>query len=309
MVPTAQLQAAVDAAHRTGAARCAQGRVARYIPALAAADPSQFGLIVRTVDGDSAAAGAIDQPFTFQSISKVFALCQVLGAQGAGVLERMSVEPSGDAFASIVKLEEEQGRPRNPYINAGAILVSGLLPGDGPDAKAGSLQAFLAAICDGDDFPVDEAVYRSEAATGYRNRALASFMKHYGVIDDPRTAVETYFRQCSITLTARRLARLGLFLANGGVDPVTGARVVDARCNRTAVALMAMCGLYDEVGHFAVSVGLPAKSGVSGAMLAIVPGRMSIAAFGPALGPKGNSVGGMAALAHLSDALGLSLWG
>ncbi len=308
MTETAQLLAVVDAAYRAGAAKCGEGRVATYIPALAEADPAQFGLAIRTVDGDGAAAGDIDQPFTFQSVSKVFALCQVLSTKGASIFERMSVEPSGDAFHSIVRLEEEQGRPRNPYINAGAIMVSGMLPGGTPNDKVASLQAFLSDICDGEAFPVDEAVYRSESATGYRNRALANFMKHYRLIDDPRLAVETYFRQCSITLTARRLARLGLFLANGGVDPVTGGRIIDERANRTAVALMAMCGLYDEVGHFAVNVGVPAKSGVSGAILAIVPGRMSIAAFGPALGPKGNSIAGLAALTHLSDALGLSVW-
>ena len=308
MTGAQDLQAIVDAAHRAGAAQCGKGRVATYIPALAEADPGQFGLAIRTVDGAAAEAGDVGQPFTFQSVSKVFALCHALARRGEAVFDRMSVEPSGDAFHSIVRLEEEQGRPRNPYINAGAIMVSGMLPGDTPDDMAGSLQAFLSDICDGAPFPVDEAVYRSESATGYRNRALANFMKHHALIEDPRRAVETYFRQCSITLTARRLARLGLFLANRGVDPVTGGRVIEANANRTAVALMAMCGLYDEVGRFAVTVGVPAKSGVSGAILAVVPGRMSIAAFGPALGPKGNSVAGLTALAHLSDALGLSLW-
>lgn len=304
-----ELQAIVDAAHRAGAAECGKGRVASYIPALAEADPAQFGLAVRTVDGAAAEAGDVGETFTFQSVSKVFALCQALAARGPAVFDGMSVEPSGDAFHSIVRLEEEQGRPRNPYINAGAIMVSGMLPGETPDEKAGGLQAFLSGICDAEPFPVDEAVYRSESATGYRNRALANFMKHYGRIDDPRRAVETYFRQCSITLTARRLARLGLFLANRGVDPVTGDRIIEEGANRTVVALMAMCGLYDEVGRFAVSVGVPAKSGVSGAILAVVPGRMSIAAFGPALGPKGNSIAGLTALTHLSEGLGLSLWG
>jgi glutaminase len=309
MIDAPDLQAVVDAALDGGRAVTDQGKVATYIPALAEADPNHVGLAIRTIDGAGAAAGDVDQPFTFQSVAKVFALCRVFGERGLSALDGISVEPSGDSFHSIVKLEEEHGRPRNPYINAGAIMVSGRLPGDTPEEKAATLQAFLSDICDGEAFPVDEAVYRSESATGYRNRALADFMKHYDLLDDPHRAAETYFRQCSITLTARRLARLGLFLANGGVDPVTGERAVDEGLNRTAVALMAMCGLYDEVGHFAVNVGVPAKSGVSGAILAVVPGRMSIAAFGPALGPQGNSVAAMTMLEHLAGALDLSLWG
>lgn len=308
MSPSHDLATHLDDALGAGRDAASEGRVADYIPELAKADAAHVGLAIATVDGKRFSVGNADAPFTFQSVSKVFSLSLLFRRRGMSVFDAMSCEPSGDAFHSIVRLEEEQGRPRNPYINAGAILVSSQLPGTHAQGKVGSLQSFLGEICDGAEFPVDDAVFQSEVKTGYRNRALANYMKHFGLLDDVPLAVETYFRQCAILLDAEKLARLGLFLANGGVDPVTGERVISKTCNHTAVAQMAMCGLYDEVGQFAISVGLPAKSGVSGAILAIVPGRMAIAAYGPALGAKGNSVAGLAALAHLSNALDLSIY-
>jgi len=302
------LDALLGEAVAVGRDAAGKGRVAGYIPELAKADPAHVGLAVATVDGGRYRAGDATVPFTFQSVSKVFALALVLRQQGPAILDEMACEPSGDAFHSIVRLEEEQGRPRNAYINAGAILVSGRLAGTDPVDRVAGLQAFLGEIGDGHDFPVDDAVFRSEAATGYRNRALANYLRHFGYLDDPQRAVETYFRQCSISLDAARLARIGLFLANRGVDPVTGAVVLDRRNHRAVVSQMAMCGLYDDVGRFAMDVGLPAKSGVSGAILAVVPDRMSIVAFGPALGPKGNSMAALSTLAFLSRELGLSLY-
>lgn len=305
----ARLPVLLSEAQRLGRAEISKGKVATYIPELAKADPAHLAIVVRTVDGARYEIGDTEVAFTFQSVSKVFALALLLREQGLGIFDSLSCEPSGDAFHSIVRLEEEQGRPRNPYINAGAILVSGALPGDEPAAKIAGLQGFLADICDAESFPLDEAVFRSESATGFRNRALANYMQHFGVVADAKAAAETYFRQCSLSLTARQLARLGLFLANGGVDPLTGQTIISPECNRTAVALMATCGLYDEVGQFAISVGLPAKSGVSGAILAVVPGRITIATYSPTLGPKGNSVAGLKALQFLSAELGLSLYG
>lgn len=298
----------LDEAVSVGRKAAADGQIATYIPELARADPNHFGMAVATMDGKRYQSGDAEVPFTFQSVSKVFSLALVLREKGVAVLDRMSVEPSGDAFHSIVRLEEEKGRPRNPYINAGAILVSAQLPGTKPHEKIVGLQKFLGELSDGAAFPIDEAVYQSETETGYRNRALANYMRHFGHLDDPRSAVETYFRQCSITLDTVRLARIGLFLCNRGIDPASGRVVIDRNCNSTVVAQMAIAGLYDEVGRFAVSVGVPAKSGVSGAMLAVVPGRMTVAVYGPALGPKGNSVAGMAALAYLSDRLELSVF-
>ncbi|WP_067560590.1 glutaminase A [Halofilum ochraceum] len=302
------IEALLEEALEVGRAAAGAGEVAHYIPELAKSDPSHVGIAIATVDGGRYEVGDARVPFTFQSVSKVFSLALVLREHGPEVLDEMACEPSGDAFHSIVRLEEEQGRPRNPYINAGAILVSGLLPGGDPVAKVASLQSFLGEVGDGAEFRVDDEVFNSEVETGYRNRALANYLRHFGLLDDPQQAVETYFRQCSISLDAVRLARIGLFLANRGVDPVSGETVLARADNRVLVSQMAMCGLYDDVGRFAIDVGVPAKSGVSGAILAVVPDRMSITAFGPALGPKGNSTAALAALAHLSRRLDLSLY-
>jgi len=309
--PAEDIRKALAAACETGRRRAVTGRVADYIPELAKADPALFGLAICTVEGDMFSDGDAEHPFTFQSASKVFSLAAVVAESGEAVFEKMSVEPSGDSFFSIVKLEEEHGHPRNPYINAGAILTSSYLPGTTADAKINAFRDFLGRASDlgRGAFPVDEAVFRSEAETGHRNRALAEIMRHHGVIHDVECAVETYFRQCAVTCTAESMARSALFLANGGRDPLTGRRLITAASNRGIVALMSTSGMYDEVGSHAIEVGLPSKSSVSGAVLAVVPGFMTIAGFGPALGPKGNSLGAMKALGVFSERLGLSIYG
>jgi glutaminase len=304
-----QFQSAVEEAHTRARATLARGRLPRYIPELAKVDASKVAVVLNTVDGRVFGAGDLTQTFTFQSVSKVFTLASVISATGGGILHQVSSDPSGDAFHSIVRLEEEHGRPRNPYINAGAILVSERLRGSGAEEKIHSFVEFLARVSGGVRPRLDEAVYRSECATGNRNRALAHFMKHHGAIEDPGIAVDTYFRQCSLAIDVAVLARAALFLANRGVDPTTGQRILSADLNRSVLALMTTCGLYDEVGRFAIEVGLPAKSGVSGAILAVVPGRMTLAVYSPKLGPRGNSVAGMAALRVLSKRLSLSLYG
>ncbi|MEO0975486.1 MAG: glutaminase A, partial [Pseudomonadota bacterium] len=257
-------------------------------------------------------AGDALTPFTLQSVSKVFALACVLRSEGERLWQRVSMEPSGDAFHSIVRLEEEHGRPRNPLINAGAIAVSDCLLGTDPETRIEGLRAYLHALggfSRGDErFALDERVYLSECRTGFRNRALANYMRHFGVVVDPEAALDTYFRQCSLSVTAVELARLGLFFAGAGTDPLTGRQLLGREAAHQVVALMATCGLYDEVGRFAVRVGVPAKSGVSGAILAVVPGRYSIACYGPALGERGNSLAGMAMLQLLSREAGLSVF-
>ena len=289
-----------------------KGRVAQYIPELALADPTHVAVAVCAVSGESHVAGDVDVVFTLQSVSKVFALAHVLNAHDDErvLFEKVSVEPSGDSFHSIVLLEQESGRPRNPLINAGAIVVSELLPGETADQRISGLRTFLCELANlaDDTFALDQRVYLSEQSTGFRNRALANYMRHFGVINEPDQAVDTYFRQCSLGATVQQVAQAGLLLANDGVIPATGKRMLSSRQNQRVLALMATCGLYDECGSFAVNVGLPAKSGVSGAMLAIVPGRYSIACYGPALGPKGNSVAGMTMLQMLSEELGLSVF-
>ena len=302
------LSEALHDAYAAGCAAAGDGAVANYIPELARADPGHFGLAVSSLDGAVTAHGDVDVPFTLQSVSKVFSLSAVACDRGLRCLDNVSVEPSGDAFHSIVLLEDEQGRPRNPFINAGAIAISERLPGGTSGDKIAGFRRWLQGIDPDRDFAVDAAVWDSECDTGFRNRALANYVRHFGVVEDPQLACDTYFKQCAIQTDARGLARLGLYLANRGRDPLSGRQVIDPGINSTLLALMTTCGLYDEVGHWAVEVGLPAKSGVSGGLLAVVPGRYSIAAYGPALGPKGNSAGGMAALRSLSRMLGLSLF-
>lgn len=302
------LQDLLDEACARARPRGREGKVATYIPELAKTDPGLVGISVHTLDGTAYSAGDAAQRFTLQSISKVFALTASMRRDGLAALEGMPCEPSGDAFHSIVRLEEEGGHPRNPLINAGAILVSSRLPGEDAAGMAENVRGLLSSML-GSDVEIDNEVYRSESQTGYRNRALANYMQHFGLLPDAELACDAYFRQCSLALDTQSLARAGLFLANKGADPLSGERVLDPDCTRTILALMTMCGLYDQVGHFALNVGLPAKSAVSGGILAIVPGRMAIATLGPALGPKGNSVAGMAMLEFLSAELGLSLFG
>ncbi|MDX1484020.1 MAG: glutaminase A [Alphaproteobacteria bacterium] len=302
------IQSTIDEACDRARKAIGGGKVADYIPELAGADPAKVGIAVQTVDGQEYVAGDDDVPFTLQSISKVFALAALMRTEGLTALNGMPCEPSGDAFHSIVRLEEEKGHPRNPLINAGAILVTSRLPGDDPGEKLESVRDFL-TLCLGDEIAIDENVYRSERGTGYRNRALANYMQHFGLLEDAENACDAYFRQCALAMSARQLARAGLFLAAQGKDPLSGRDVLSAPCARVVLALMTTCGLYDEVGRFALAVGLPAKSGVSGGILAVVPGSMAIATYGPALGPKGNSIAGMEMLRHLSEALDLSLFG
>ena len=306
-----ELEAALEDAVKRGRSVASDGELAGYIPELLNADPAAVGIAVAMLDGRTFQAGDARSMFTIQSVSKVFALACVLRSGDTGLYpDRVSVEPSGDEFHSITRLEEERGRPRNPMINAGAIAVSGRLPGADPEQRIETLRRSLAEAGDSAplSLPLDESVYRSECRTGFRNRALANFMQHHGVVDDAEVAVDTYFRQCSLLINTEQLAQLGLFLANGGVHPGTGKALLSPFHNRVIVATMMTCGLYDEVGHFAIRVGLPAKSGVSGGILAVLPGRLSIACFGPALGPNGNSVAGMAMLEYLSERLRLSLF-
>lgn len=286
----------------------AHGRVATYIPALSKASPQWVAITVAEAQGTSHSAGDVDQIFTLQSISKVFALLYALESLGrAKVFSNIGYEPSGHPFYSLVQLEYEQGHPRNPLINAGAIVVSGLLPGATVAEKVAGYLGFLSAIS-GYNFEIDQEVYRSESQTGFRNRAVANFMKNFNVVDsDPDVAVETYFQQCSTSINVRQLADLGLILACRGRHPRTGFTVSQEHVS-IVNALMSSCGLYDEAGYFAVQVGIPGKSGVSGGLLAIAPGKYAFATFGPALNDKGNSLAGLFMLTQLSPRLGVNLY-
>ena len=284
-----------------------RGRVADYIPELAKVSAAHFGIAIITADGCEYVAGDADQAFSIQSVSKVFALVEALCRHGDAVWNRVGKEPSGSAFNSIIQLELENGRPRNPFINAGAIAVSDLIAQGDAAAAIAAILARVRALAGDDSIDIDAAVAWSEAMTGYRNAALANYMRSFGVIAGPVDAtLSVYFQQCAIAMSCRQLARAGRFLMGGGI--ADGVTVVSPERARRINALMLTCGHYDASGDFAFRVGLPAKSGVGGGILAIAPGRASIAVWSPGLSPQGNSLLGTKALEELAQAMGWSVF-
>ena len=284
-----------------------EGKVADYIPELGKANPVYFGLCIMTPDGQTVEYGDVEQRFTMQSICKVVSLATALQHAGFDkVFSRVMMEPSGDSFNSILKLDTASNRPFNPMINAGAIEIVNILA---PTFRFEELLDFVRAICMDDGIVLDEAVYRSEAATGDRNRAIGYLLKSKGVLEgDVLKTVDLYFRLCSLSVTARSLAGLGLILSNGGVDPRSGVRLLSAQTVRTVKTMMFTCGMYDRSGEFAVRVGIPCKSGVGGGIMASVENRMGIGTYGPALDAKGNSIGGGRALEYLSREMHLHIF-
>lgn len=289
------------------ASRVVSGEVATYIPELAEADPDHFGIAVVSVGGQRYAAGDAHVPFTIQSISKPFVYGLALSEHGLDEVSRhVGFEPSGEPFNAI-SLDPASGRPANPMINAGAIVTSSLVPGTTPAARFERILAVLAAAA-GRDLTVDESVFESELATGDRNRALGYLARATGVLGHAvADATEVYFRQCSVLVTAEDIAVMGATLAHGGVNPCTGVEVFDERVARHVLSLMASCGMYDDAGEWMVRVGLPAKSGVGGGIVAASPGHFGIGVFSPRLDEKGNSARGVAVLEALSDEYGLHM--
>ena len=288
-----------------------RGEVATYIPELARIDPKAFGLAVIAADGSVAAGGDRDTPFSIQSISKVFTLTLALGRVGERLWRRVGREPSGSPFNSIVQLEFERGRPRNPFINAGAIAVTDeILSGHQPREALGEILRFVRFIADDPSITIDEAVAASEQRTGFRNIALANYMKSFGVLDNPvNFTLGVYFHHCAIAMSCRQLAMAGRYLAWSGVNPSTGHSVVSVERARRINAVMLTCGHYDGSGEFAFRVGLPGKSGVGGGVLAVAPGKASIAVWSPGLDVHGNSHLGRVALEALSKRMGWSIFG
>jgi glutaminase len=288
-----------------------QGHVATYIPALARVQANQFGIALHTVDGIEAGAGDCDVSFSIQSVSKVFSLTMSLQAIGDELWKRVGREPSGNPFNSLVQLESEHGKPRNPFINAGAIVVADVLLGLG--RTSADLVAMLSDLC-GEAVDIDEEVAASEAETGFRNRALANFMKSFGGIENDVTAVlELYFRQCAIRMNCRQLARAASYLCRDGAHPLSGPggerpALFSERLARRVNALMLTCGTYDMAGEFAYLIGLPCKSGVGGGIVAVVPDRLTLAVWSPALDESGNSWLGMKALEMFVSRTGLSVF-
>ena len=282
------------------------GQVADYIPALAGVPAAQLGMALRTRDGEEAHAGDSTVPFSIQSIAKLFSLTLAMRGLGEALWERIGREPSGNPFNSLVQLESEQGLPRNPFINAGAIAVADRLVSMF-DAKA-QLLDLLSGLC-GEAIHFDEEVALSEATTGYRNVALANFMKSFGRIDnDVGTVLDVYFHSCAIRMNCLQLARAAGFLCRDGVHPCTGGQVLTERQARRVNALMLTCGTYDAAGEFAFRIGLPCKSGVGGGIVAVVPDRLTLCVWSPALEPSGNSLLGMKALEMFSARTGLSIF-
>ena len=283
-----------------------QGRVASYIPALARIDARQFGIALRTREGEEAAAGDAAVPFSIQSVSKLFTLTLAMQLLGDALWERIHREPSGNPFNSLVQLESEQGVPRNPFINAGAIAVADRLVSVG-EAKP-RLLAMLTDLA-GERVAFDDEVATSEAETGFRNVALANFMKGFGKLDnDVTTVLDIYFHQCAISMSCVQLARAAGYLCRDGAHPLGGAAVVSKKQARRLNALMLTCGTYDAAGEFAYRIGLPCKSGVGGGIVAVVPDRLTLAVWSPAVDASGNSVLGTAALEMFAARTGLSIF-
>lgn len=301
------LQALLDGIAAETRPRVGEGKVADYIPALASVPATRFGLALAPLDGPVMGTGDWREPFSIQSVSKVFTLSLVLARDGEALWTRVGREPSGNPFNSLVQLEYERGLPRNPFINAGALVVTDRLITLCGDAL-GELLTFLRAESGDPSVAVDETVAASEAEKGHRNAALAHFLASHGRLENPVDVVlEAYFRQCSIAMTCEGLARAGRFLANHGLR-ADGSRLFSRSEAKRINAVMLTCGTYDAAGDFAYRVGLPGKSGVGGGLLAILPERGVLCAWGPALDSHGNSVAGVEALDRFTTKTGWSVF-
>lgn len=305
--PTHELQTLIDALHGKYQSNHA-GDVATYIPELGKANPEHFGISLVSTDGHRFEAGDCEQPFTIQSISKPFAFGLAVEELGQEpVLARVSVEPSGDAFNSI-ELHPTSNRPFNPMINTGAITVSALLHAKHGSGTFDHLLDRFSAIA-GRQLSVDTAVYESERRTGHRNRAIAHLLLNFGVVhEDIEAALDVYFRQCSILVTARDLAMMGATLANMGRNPMTGESAFSIRHVKDILSIMFTCGMYDYSGQWAYRVGVPAKSGVAGGVLAVVNRQLGIGTYSPRLDHYGNSVRGIEVCVDLASRLGLHVF-
>lgn len=301
------IQEAAEKALDLGRQFIEQGEVASYIPELAKGDKSKLGVCILTMDGERYAAGDFEDRFTIQSISKVITLAVALQTKGFDtVFDKVQMEPSGDAFNSIVKLDLSSDHPYNPLINSGAIAVASFLQAD---YDFSDLLEWSRSLCLDPGITLDKNVYRSEAATGSRNRSIAYLLKSKGILQgDVDGCLDLYFRMCSLRVTAESLAGFGLVLANDGIDPRSGRQLLDTQVVRVVKTLMLTCGMYDGSGEFAVRVGMPSKSGVGGGIMSCVEGKLGIGTFGPALDTKGNSIGGRRILEELSRELHLHIF-
>jgi glutaminase len=282
-----------------------EGRVATYIPELGKANPDHFGISLVSVDGQEFSVGDVAHAFTIQSICKPFAFLMALERHGRdGTLARVAVEPSGDAFNSV-ELQPGTNRPFNPMVNAGALAVASLIKGASPEEGTEEFVRRL-SVAAGRPLEVDHAVYASESATGHRNRGIAHLLRNFEVIDDDVDhTLHQYFTQCSVLVTARDLAMMGATVANMGLNPVTGEDAFETKYVRDILAAMFTCGMYDYAGEWAYRIGVPAKSGVSGGVLAVLNRQFGLAVYSPRLDARGNSVRGIAVCVDLAEEFGL----
>ncbi len=285
-----------------------QGQVAQYIPELARVQAEQFGMAVVTLDGQVFEVGAARQRFSIQSISKLFALVLALQRVGEPLWQRVGREPSGNPFNSLVQLEHEAGKPRNPFINAGALVITDILCTRFA-VPENAVVEFLRLLAGEPEIHYDRRVARSELGHADRNAAMAHFMKSFGNLHNPvERVLDAYCRQCAIEMSCVELARAVGFLAHRGCLPGTATRILEESPAKRLSALMLTCGTYDAAGDFAFRVGLPAKSGVGGGIVALVPGECGICVWSPALEPSGNSLAGSMALEWFTTLTGRSLF-
>ncbi len=305
------MEAILKKAIEYGQGFLAEGKAAHYIPELAKADTSLLGVSVMDLKGRVWEAGDSRSKFTIQSISKIISLMLALEDRGFDyIFSKVGMEPSGDAFNSIVKLETTKlAMPQNPMINAGAIAIDSYILGENIVEKKDRLLKYFRKVLNNDNVNMNQIVYESEKETGHRNRSLAYFMKDQEVVDgDVDEVLDLYFYQCSISVDCLDIASLGALLAADGRNPMSGVQVIKKETARIIKTFMVTCGMYDASGEFAVKVGLPSKSGVGGGILTAVPGRMGIGVYGPGLDKKGNSIGGIKILEYLSGVLDLSIF-
>ncbi|YAF95433.1 MAG: glutaminase A [Nodularia sp. CChRGM 3473] len=285
-----------------------EGTLANYIPELTKVNPELFSICLVTVDGHTYEVGDYQQLFTIQSISKVFTYGLALEDHGRDyILTRVGVEPTGDAFNAIM-LDEQSKRPYNPMVNAGAIATTSLIKGSGPTERLNRVLEMFQRYTGHDAF-VDISVFTSERSTGHRNRAMAHLMLNFGMIDQNiEEALDLYFQQCAVMVNCHDLAVMAATLANKGINPITGEQAVDSRYIKDILSVMYTCGMYNFAGEWAYTVGIPAKSGVCGGIMAVVPHKMGIGVFSPLLDVRGNSVRGVKVCEELSRQLGLHLF-
>ncbi|WP_261133850.1 glutaminase A [Bacillus sp. Marseille-Q3570] len=288
-----------------------QGKVASYIPALERADQSDLSLALYYTNDKCVKAGDVEKKFTLQSVSKVLALALAIMDRGEyEVFQKVGMEPTGDPFNSIAKLETQvPAKPLNPMINAGALVVTSMIYGNSVHEKLGRLLALVHDMTNNSSIDIDEEVARSEFDTANLNRSLCYFMKQHSIVHgDVDELIELYTKQCAIQVTCVDLARIGMILANKGLDPETNRRILPERIATIVKTFMVTCGMYNASGEFAIQVGIPSKSGVSGAILGLVPPSIGIGVYGPALNDKGNSIGGVKLLEMLSQRYDLSIF-